>query len=88
MLPAKDGVKDREHYLLLCQSYEEPRCELLNGFNEILPPSDISYLSDPGTEPHVKRPFRRIAKRVAWSGIFKATSPDFNLTRPSLNSFA
>ena len=28
MCPANDGVEDTEHYLLLCQSYEEPRREL------------------------------------------------------------
>ena len=46
MLSANDGVEDTEDYLLLCQSYEEPRCELLNGLNAILPPSDISNLSN------------------------------------------
>ena len=46
MCPANDGVEDTEHYLLLCQSYEEPRHKLLNGFNEILPLSVISYLSN------------------------------------------
>ena len=46
MCPAKDGVEDTEHYLLCSQSYEEPRRELLNGFNEILPPSVISNLSN------------------------------------------
>ena len=33
-----------EHYLLLCQSYEEPRRKLLNGLNAILPSNDISNL--------------------------------------------
>ena len=46
MCPANNGVKDMEHYLLLCQSYEEPRRELLNGFNKILPLSVISNLSN------------------------------------------
>ena len=46
MCPANDGVEDTEHYLLFCQSYEEPRHDLLNGFNEILPPSAISNLSN------------------------------------------
>ena len=46
MCHANDGVEDTEHYLLFCQSYEEPRRELLNGFNEILPPSAISNLSN------------------------------------------
>ena len=46
MCPANDGVEDTEHYLLLCQSYEEPRRELLNGLNAILPPCDISNLSN------------------------------------------
>ena len=46
MCPANDGVEDTEHYLLFCQSYEEPRHELLNGFNEILPPSAIFNLSN------------------------------------------
>ena len=45
MCPANDGVDDTEHYLLFCQSYGEPKRELLNGFNEILPPSVISNLS-------------------------------------------
>ena len=46
MCPANDGVEDTEHYLLLCQSYEEPGRELLNGLNAILPPCDISNLSN------------------------------------------
>ena len=46
MFPSNDGVEDTEHYLLLCQSYEEPRRELLNGFNAILPPHEISNLSN------------------------------------------
>ena len=46
MCPANDGVEDTEHYLLLCQSYEEPRRELLNGLNAILPPCNISNLSN------------------------------------------
>ena len=46
MCPANDGVEDTEHYLLLCKSYEEPRRELLNGLNAILPPCDISNLSN------------------------------------------
>ena len=46
MCPANDGVEDTEYYLLLCQSFERPRRELLNGFNEILPPSAISNLSN------------------------------------------
>ena len=44
--PANDGVEDTEHYMLFCQSYEEPRRELLDGFNEISPPSVISDLSN------------------------------------------
>ena len=46
MCPANDGVEDTDHYLLFCQSYEEPRRELLDGFNEISPPSVISDLSN------------------------------------------
>ena len=46
MCPANDGVEDTEHYLLLCQSYEEPRRELINGFIKILPLSVISNLSN------------------------------------------
>ena len=46
MCPAKYGVEGTEHYLLLCQSYEEPRRELLNGLNAILPPCDTSNLSN------------------------------------------
>ena len=46
MCPANDGVEDTEHYLLFCQCYEEPRRELLNGFNEISPTSVISDLSN------------------------------------------
>ena len=46
MCPAKYGVEGTEHYLLLCQSYEEPRHELLNGLNAILPPCDTSNLSN------------------------------------------
>ena len=46
MCPANDGVEDTEHYLLLCQSYEEPRRELLNGLSLILPPSGFSHLSN------------------------------------------
>ena len=46
MFPANDGVDDTERYLLLCQSYEEPRRELLNCLNAILPPSDFSNLSN------------------------------------------
>ena len=46
MCPSNDGVEDTEHYLLLCNSYEEPRRELLNSLNAILSPSDISNLSN------------------------------------------
>ena len=46
MCPANDGVDDTEHYLLLCQSYEEPRRDVLNGVNAILPPNDFSKLSN------------------------------------------
>ena len=47
MCPANDGCEDTEHYLLFCQSYEEPRRELLDGFNEkISPPGVISDLSN------------------------------------------
>ena len=45
MCPSNDGVEDTEHYLFLCQSYEESRRELLNGLNAILLSSDISNLS-------------------------------------------
>ena len=45
MCPANDGVEDMEHYLLLCQSYEEPDASF-SGFNEILPLSVISNLSN------------------------------------------
>ena len=44
MCPANDGAESKEHYLLFCQSYEEPTGELLNGLNAILPPSDNSNL--------------------------------------------
>ena len=44
MCPANDGVEDTEHYLLLCQSCEEPRREPLNVINATLPPSGISNL--------------------------------------------
>ena len=46
MCPTNDGVEDTEHYLLLCQSHAEPRCELLNGLNAMLLPSDISNPSN------------------------------------------
>ena len=39
-------VGDTEHYLLLCQSNEEPRLELLNVFNAVLPPRENSSLSN------------------------------------------
>ena len=42
MRPSNDGVEDTKHYLLLYQSYDEPRRELLHGLNAILPPTDIS----------------------------------------------
>ena len=37
MCPSNDGVEDTEHYLLLCQSYDEP---------SQWAPSDISNLSN------------------------------------------
>ena len=46
MCPANDGAEDTEHFLLLFQSYEEPRRELLNGLNAILSSCDISNLSN------------------------------------------
>ena len=46
MCPSNDGFEDTEHYLLRCQCYEEPRCELFSGLSAILPPSDISNLSN------------------------------------------
>ena len=46
MCPSNDGVEDTEHYLLLCQTYEEPRRDLLNGLDTMLPPSDISNLAN------------------------------------------
>ena len=46
MCPANDGGEDTEHYLLFRQSYKEPRRELLDGFNEISPPSVIPDLSN------------------------------------------
>lgn len=46
MRPARDGIENTERYLLLCQSYEEPRRELLNGRNAILPPNDFSHLAN------------------------------------------
>ena len=46
MCPANDDVEHAEHYLLLCQSYEEFRREFLNDLNATVPPSDISNLSN------------------------------------------
>ena len=40
----------------------------------------------PGTEPLVKRPFRKKAKLVAWSGLREVDHPEFDLTRLSLTS--
>ena len=57
MCPATDGIEDTEHYLLLCQSYEESRRELFNGFNKTLPSSDrtvekgVEGVNSPGLGP-------------------------------------
>ena len=46
MCPAKDGVEDKQHYLLLCQSYEEHRRELLSDRKTILLPCEFSKLAN------------------------------------------
>ena len=53
MYLANDGVEDTKHYLLLCQSFEEPRREFLNGINALLSPSDFSSLSNELLVEHI-----------------------------------
>ena len=35
MCPANDGIEDTEHFLLLCHSFNNNRCSLLAGVNEV-----------------------------------------------------
>ena len=46
MCPANDGVEDTEHFLLLCHSYNELRCDLLNSANAILLAQGFPSLSN------------------------------------------
>ena len=36
MCPTNDGIKDTEHFLLLCPSFEAPRRDLLAGVSALL----------------------------------------------------
>ena len=46
MCPINDGVEDTEHFLLLCDSYKEHRCNLLADVNAVLQNSGHSVWSN------------------------------------------
>ena len=46
MCPINDGIEDSEHFLLLCDSFKEHRCNLLTDFNVVLQNSGHSVWSN------------------------------------------
>ena len=46
MCPINDGIEDTEHFLLLCDSFKEHRCNLLTDFHVVLQSSGHSIWSN------------------------------------------
>ena len=46
MCPVNDGVEDAEHFMLLCNSFNEHRHNLLTGVNDVLAAYEFSDSSD------------------------------------------
>ena len=46
MCPINDGMEDTEHFLLLCDSFKEHRCNLLTDVNVLLQKSGHSVWSN------------------------------------------
>ena len=46
MCPVNDGIGDAEHFLLLCSSFKEHRCNLITDLNVVLQNSGYSVWSN------------------------------------------